>query len=108
VTVETEANGGLKEFKWKGSFHDWVLLAGTSEFCPALAALVGPVQNIFYSPYAITFRTAGNHTANPPLIFILLPWLEQLGYNDNDTKTKANESFYNGVFWSEANLFLTV
>jgi hypothetical protein len=26
----------------------WALYAGTSDFCPALVALVGPVQNIFF------------------------------------------------------------
>jgi hypothetical protein len=26
----------------------WALLAGTGDFCPALAALVGPVQTIFF------------------------------------------------------------
>jgi hypothetical protein len=26
----------------------WALRAGTREFCPALVALVGPVQNIFF------------------------------------------------------------
>jgi hypothetical protein len=29
----------------------WARGAGTRDFCPALAALVGPVQNIFVSPY---------------------------------------------------------
>jgi hypothetical protein len=27
---------------------DWACRAGTRDFCPALAALVGPVQNIFF------------------------------------------------------------
>ncbi len=35
---------GLKKYKWKRSF----LHAGTSDFCPALVALVGPVHNIFF------------------------------------------------------------
>jgi hypothetical protein len=26
----------------------WALPAGTRDFCPALAALVGPVQHIFF------------------------------------------------------------
>jgi hypothetical protein len=28
-------------------FFRWALRAGTGDFCPALAALVGPVKNIF-------------------------------------------------------------
>ncbi len=32
----------------------WACCAGTRDFCPALAALVGPVQNIFSSPYTIS------------------------------------------------------
>ncbi len=46
---------GLKERKWKGSFLDWFVglflsvQEITKDFYPALAALVGPVQNIF--PY---------------------------------------------------------
>jgi hypothetical protein len=29
----------------------WACSAGTREFCSALAALVGPVQNIFFSSF---------------------------------------------------------
>ncbi len=32
----------------------WACAAGTRDFCPALAALIGPVQNIFSSPYTIS------------------------------------------------------
>jgi hypothetical protein len=32
----------------------WALHVGTREFCPALAALVGPVQNIF--PHCTLFQ----------------------------------------------------
>ncbi len=40
---------GLKEYKWNWSFPwlvCWTRRAGTIDFCPALAALVSPVQNI--------------------------------------------------------------
>jgi hypothetical protein len=50
LTVETEANGDSK------STNERVLRAGTSGFCPALAALVGPVQNLFFSLYTTVFR----------------------------------------------------
>ncbi len=43
---------GLKEDKWKWSFLGWSAgwdrRAGTRDFCSALAALGGPVQNIFF------------------------------------------------------------
>jgi hypothetical protein len=32
----------------------WALRAGTRDFCPALVVLVGPIQNIFSSPYIIS------------------------------------------------------
>jgi hypothetical protein len=32
----------------KGPFLGWASRAGTRDFCSALAALVGPVQNIFF------------------------------------------------------------
>ncbi len=42
----------LKEYKWKGSFLSWLVCwvrcAGTRDFCPALVAVVGPVQNKFF------------------------------------------------------------
>jgi hypothetical protein len=34
----------------------WACGAGTQDFCPALAALVGPVQNFFYTPYTISIN----------------------------------------------------
>ncbi len=34
----------------------WAWCAGTRDFCPALAALVGPVQNIFSSLYTISIH----------------------------------------------------
>jgi hypothetical protein len=33
----------------------WARRAGTRDFCPALAALVGQVQNIFYSLFHFNF-----------------------------------------------------
>jgi hypothetical protein len=38
----------------------WACCAGTRNFCPALAALVGPVQNIFSSPYAISINLSSS------------------------------------------------
>ncbi len=38
----------ITKYQWKGSFLLWFVRAGTSDFCSALAALVGPVQNIFF------------------------------------------------------------
>ncbi len=35
-------------------FFCWACRAGTSDFCSALAALVGHVQNIISSPYTIS------------------------------------------------------
>ncbi len=40
---------GLKEYKWKGSFLGYKdCLANTRDFCSALAAQVGQVENIFF------------------------------------------------------------
>jgi hypothetical protein len=42
---------GAQGVQMKGSFpwlFSWALRAGTKDFCPALVALVGPVQNIFF------------------------------------------------------------
>ncbi len=53
-TVETEVNGGgggLKEYKMKGILSwlvPWTLPARTIDLCPALAALVSPIQNITF------------------------------------------------------------
>ncbi len=42
-------NGELKEDKWKGPFLGLLgLSCSTRDFCSALAALVGPVQNNFF------------------------------------------------------------
>ncbi len=50
LTIETEANGDSKRTNEKGSFLGWFveLVVPVQEiFCFALAALIGPVQNIF-------------------------------------------------------------
>ncbi len=41
---------GLKEYSWKGLpwLVRWACRAGTRDFCPGFAALVSPVQNIFF------------------------------------------------------------
>jgi hypothetical protein len=31
----------------------WICCAGTSDFCPVLAALVGPVENISFPPRTV-------------------------------------------------------
>ncbi len=51
LTVETEARWGLKVYKWKGSFCGWfveLVVLVQEDICSALAALVSPVQNIFF------------------------------------------------------------
>jgi hypothetical protein len=73
MTVETEANRDSKstyegDLPWL--FH-WARPAGTRDFCPALAALVGPVQNMFFLavPYFNSFvpfaQQAGGHAVMP-------------------------------------------
>ncbi len=44
--VETEANGDLRSTNEKGSFLGWFVVK--RDFFLALAALVSPVQNIFF------------------------------------------------------------
>jgi hypothetical protein len=50
LTVETEANGDSKSTNEQGL--PWLVRcahrAGTRDFCPALAALVAPVQKVFF------------------------------------------------------------
>jgi hypothetical protein len=51
--------GQMEAQRMKGVFSWLVPLAccaGKKDFCPALAALVGPVQNIFSSPYTISMH----------------------------------------------------
>jgi hypothetical protein len=40
----------------------WACHAGTRDFCPAPAALIGPVQNIFPSPYTISLPLSPSPT----------------------------------------------
>jgi hypothetical protein len=77
LTVETEGKWGVKEYKRKGSLQYLIggalaRRAGTIDFCPALAALVGPVQNIIFLPYTICIicphhpaSWAGSHAGSP-------------------------------------------
>jgi hypothetical protein len=57
LTVETEVNGDSRStnervFPW---LVRWAHCAGTRDFCPALAALVRSVQNIFFPhPYTVS------------------------------------------------------
>jgi hypothetical protein len=56
LTVETEVNDDSKstnEYKWPVR---WACHAGTRDFCPVLAALVSPVQNII-SPQRTLFQS---------------------------------------------------
>jgi hypothetical protein len=55
LAVETEVNGDSKSANERGPFLVGLLAfrASTIDFCSALAALVGPIQNIFSSPYTI-------------------------------------------------------
>ncbi len=70
----------LKEYKLKGSFFlgcmvCWVCCAGTRDFCPVLAALIGLVQNIF--PHRTIFQiplTPSPGQAGQALIFPLEGW----------------------------------
>ncbi len=50
LTVEIEVNG-IQRVQMKGALPwlvSWACRAGTRDFCSTLAALVGPVQNIFF------------------------------------------------------------
>jgi hypothetical protein len=44
----------------------WVHLAGTRDFCPSLAALVGPVQNIYFLTISHSFNAWGGPTTASP------------------------------------------
>ncbi len=48
-SVETEVKRDAKRTNERGP-----ILVGTRDFCSSLAALVGPVQNIFYSLYTVS------------------------------------------------------
>jgi hypothetical protein len=41
----------------------WTRRAGTIDFCPALAALVSPVQNIFSSQYTLSLYSSPTRPA---------------------------------------------
>jgi hypothetical protein len=61
VAVETEANGDSRSTTYeRGPFFVgfWVWRAGTREFCSTLAALVGPVQNIFFPHRTVHYFNA--------------------------------------------------
>jgi hypothetical protein len=51
MSVETEANGDSRRVLMKGVLPwlvHWAHCAATRDFCPALDAQIGPVQNIFF------------------------------------------------------------
>ncbi len=66
--LETGGPCWLLKLRWMGTqtaqmkgvlpwLFDWACRASTRDFCSALAALVGPVQNIFFSlPYIISIQ----------------------------------------------------
>jgi hypothetical protein len=59
LTVETEANGDSKSTNERGPslVVRWDFHVGARDFCPALAALVGPVLKIFFfSLYTISIH----------------------------------------------------
>ncbi len=63
LTVETELNGDSGGTYERGpSFVGcyWPYRPGTRNFCPALASLVGPGQNIFF-PHRILFQLIYTH-----------------------------------------------
>jgi hypothetical protein len=59
----------------------WALCAGTRDFCSALAALVGPVQNIFFlnvhyfNSFVHIARQAGQAAMLDRLSLILCLWV---------------------------------
>ncbi len=57
LTVETEANGDSMSTRVLPWLVRWARRAGTRYVCPALAALVGHIQNTFFSsPYTISIH----------------------------------------------------
>ncbi len=90
---DTEANGDSMSTTYKrgpvlvGSLGS--RRVSTRDFDPALAALVGPVQNIFSSPYTIHFfcphrpaSWAGSHAGSPVSSYVSL----RATYSLNATK----------------------
>jgi hypothetical protein len=63
----------------------WAHRAGTRDFGPALAALVGPGQNIFSSPYTISFYLSpspsklGRHLCLVAFLFLCVPGIQSVG-----------------------------
>ncbi len=69
---------GLKEYKWL--VHYACRIDSTIDFCSTLAALVGPVQNIFSSPYTQFFiaQQAGQAVVLGRLSLSMCLWLYQI------------------------------
>jgi hypothetical protein len=59
LTVKAEAI--RDSWSMKGAFH-WLVPAVTRDFCPALAALVSHVENIFSSPETISLHLSPSHS----------------------------------------------
>jgi hypothetical protein len=55
----------------------WALQAGTRDFYPAVPALVGPVRNIFSSPYTIS-KHAGQAVVQGRASFNVCLWLSYI------------------------------
>ncbi len=56
LTVKTQVNGDSR-VQMKGVLPwlvCWACRAGIRDFCSAPVALVGPVQNMFFSPYTVS------------------------------------------------------
>jgi hypothetical protein len=66
---------GTQRVQMKG-----VLRAGTRGFCPALAVLVGPVQNLFFSLYTISIHLSpspsklGRQSCRVACLFLFFVW----------------------------------
>ncbi len=61
LTVETEGNGGSKSTNERGPSLAgcWACRANSRDFCSALAAIVGPEQNIFKNSFVSIAQEAG-------------------------------------------------
>jgi hypothetical protein len=60
----------------------WAQCAGRRGFCPALAALDGPVQNIFPSPYTISIHLSPYRAGLPVSVSLSLGYY-QSAYTEN-------------------------
>ncbi len=82
---------GDSKLQMKGFFLGWACRAGTRDFCSALAALIGPVQNIFSSLYVQFIcphrlaSWAGSRAGSP--VSYSLCNVNQLFYNMGRTNT---------------------